>query len=334
MMRFGEINGVLKASDPALILGWRETSGDKNLTARTVNLDQGTFEDLRGPCSEVVAKLRRTKGYSEIPYHPHWHVERDRTYSRISLHDIPRRPPADEEGQGSSPARLIEILEKANGQILITQEELNRKRLLFFAICFRQGSKWVGFVRKTDPKRILKRGFIQLTFNPKLKRVRDPDLALEEVIDLIVTKDEVYVLSSQAYEQLLSDVPTASHEIPAYLQSVERALGASLPLSQDARATLESVCANHPDVARRLRDLPDRLKKIERDSGSKLDAASVRKSMRRCKSAISLIEGDELVFDESNINDFFDFIEGRWFIDDLGQKETRRALNYNLRNHH
>ncbi|MFI6464504.1 hypothetical protein [Streptomyces sp. NPDC050538] len=329
-MHFDEIWRIIEGSDPNLLLGWREASGSKELQARRAVLDSKTFEDLVGVCRGIVGQMC-SPGYEEIPYHAHWHVDRERTYSRIALDEIPQRPATEEEGSELVPSRLLGLMENANDLSLLAKQDIEKTNLLFFAITFRRRGRRVAFVRKTDPKRALKKGLIQLRFVPKLTTVRNPDLVLEEVVDLIVTNDEVYVLSSQAYEQLLSDVPVAAHEVPIYLASVERELGAGIPLAADSRTALEKVCQSRPSAAKRLRELPNRLQKIQLDSGEKLDAAKLEKIIKRHKPQISLVDGGGLAFGEDGVNDFFDLLEGRWFTDDLGRREKRRALKYNLR---
>src|SRR5262249_54075620 len=148
-------------------------------------------------------------------------------------------------------------------------------------------------------------------YGDALKRLDNPDLVLDERIDVVITADRVAVLDERSFQTLFLDVHVAMREVPQHLGTVRNALSSSLPLSALANDALSSSCSRSVRAARRLHDLATlRADVLQNITGDELAATLAAHDLS------DICKDGELTFDGARVSDFFDCLEGRLFHDD------------------
>lgn len=322
-------------SDPRFIVGYRKASG--LMDCYNINIHRDLFTDLRQIGLATLAFLDRSTGR---PYAPFGALEEDE-YFMLGRSDIPRpaQPKARRElirddlrsASATSPdelfgvAEALRIIDETDQHPELSSADLRgASRFNLYAISFHIGNSFVGFIRQANPRRSLKPGLRYLQYGDTLKRMEHPDIVIDEAVDIVVAPEEVAVISETSVQVLFRDVNLVMQQVGVNADAVGEALSRCVPLDADSLDALRIVCDGGPRNAKRLHNLVHtRLPDLELDSSTFIAALEQRQLDH-------LIVDGQLRLAASDVANFLDFLEGRFFDDDHSA-ETRRADRFSPR---
>jgi hypothetical protein len=317
--------------DPQLILGRRQ--GRRAIEAVVIELHADLFPALRDVCERFKNSLEVT---SPRRYEPHAAVEADSEHFVLELEELPeqpepartqRRQPDDNEENADRTAALVKALRSPSALPTISVQQLRNFNALFYSIAFQQeGGSWTNFIRKSDPRQLLKPGLMWTHYGAALRKVETPDMVLEREIDVILTHDRLAGFNGNAIKNLFTDVHLAARDANVYVDGVVLALGADMPIADESLEILRAAARQKVSLARRLYLLQEKLASLD------IKPDRVREVLTRHNfdHSIYLNERDEFSFTADNVRRFIDLLEGRYFESDW-DSEPRRADRFSTR---
>lgn len=296
------------ASDPRLILGWRD---GKTLVGRRVALDKDVLPSFHSIAEDTLAVLADAEARS---YEPDAALEKGEQYFAVPTVDLPTKVIEEATGDGTSNAASLLAMTKAPDELLpVSPAALSdRASYLFYGLVFdtTDGDQAV-FIKKTNPAQVARSSRVSLfSGRDVLKISSPPTLVLAHDIDLLVTATHVFVLSKSPFDQLLNDVAVALADVPINVARTVEALKAAVPMNDRATESLKVLAARKPSVAVRLRRLPERIANIQVTP----DAIRAR-LVEMGNSADDLLDGDDFSFPQTRVSLFMELLEGRHFED-------------------
>jgi hypothetical protein len=305
-----------------MLIGWRE--GNKRLNAYRVKLHEDVSGELATLCRPTVQRVqtsteRAFENFAALDDRQYFWYAHAALRSHESAYETTPTPEADT-------ADLVRLVQTVDGLQDATRDDLEEGGYSFYAICWPHRETMIGFVSRKDPIACLKPGFEYFQFGDTMRRATRPDFALKEGADLIVGADGTAIFSTFSFDTLLADVGVSFGHVKEDVVTVRDALAPSVRLTPAAEDALLREANRTRSSAKRLRLLPDRLKKIS------LDVASLRSSLTEHGIDPDLLfdANGHFSFTQENVGTFFDIIEGRYFEDELGG-ERRRADRFSTR---
>jgi hypothetical protein len=129
---------------------------------------------------------------------------------------------------------LLEQIEQGASLLLATTEEVRSQRLLLYALLVgNDPESRTAFIRKTNPVMLATKGLVAI-FNDTLYRVEQPIFAFDNSFDVILSADEVLILSQRNFEALFKE----SEAVLAKTEKWAEELGRHVPISADAQVWL------------------------------------------------------------------------------------------------
>ena len=152
---------------------------------------------------------------------------------------------------------VLDVLDHAATLDLLSASTLPPKPLLFYAVIVGSApDRYTAFLRKYNPYLSIKTGrfgFVS-ALGDRLARIEDPVFAFENRFDLVVTEEDIVVLSTKVYELLFRETEPLTERIPKYIGKI----AASLNLDPQAEHDLQTLAAKSPRLQQRLRALSER----------------------------------------------------------------------------
>lgn len=318
--------------DPQLILGRRQ--GSREIEAVVVDLHQNLFADLRSVCKNFLRNLAAT-----IPrgYEPNAEVDRDSEHFVLDIDEVPEQPPApsrrrateedsDEENQDRT-AALVRVLRTPGRLEQIDAGDLKEFKALFYSITYQQSDlDWVHFIKKVNPRRLLKPGYLWTHYGSSLKRMDTPDMVIESTVDVLMLPQRLLSFNGNTIKDLFTDVHLAVQDVPNYVDNIVSVLHEDIRITDEARDILQRTAMKKVSFARRLFALQ-----------SALVGVHIKPDMVREVLASHGIEQEKLLDDDGNlrfeegaVSLFIDIMEGRYFESDW-TNEPRRADRFSAR---
>ena len=222
-------------------------------------------------------------------------------------------------------AEALRIIDETDQHPVLSAADLRQvSRFNLYAISFHISNSFVGFIRQANPRRSLKPGLRYLQYGDTLKRMEQPDIVIDERVDIVVGPEDVAIISDGSVQVLFRDVDLVMQHVDPNVDAVDAALNECIPLTAGSLDALRIACNSGPRNARRLHNLVyGRLADLDLDSSAFLKALEQRKLGH-------LVVDGELQLKQSDVPDFLDFVEGRFFDDDHSP-ETRRADRFSPR---
>lgn len=251
-------------------------------------------------------------------------------YFDVDVSDIPQRRnkrKREEDPQAYEIASALKMISDCDHHPVVSAEQLREAEPTLYAIVFESNEKYVGFVRNASPRRRVRPGLKYLQYGNALKRVDPPDLAIDDLVDLVVTEDRCAVLDPRAFTTLFGDVGVAFRQVPTNVKAITNALKNVIPLRPDSASALTARCGRRVIDARRLHHIV-----AERQTALKALTPEEMRTLLDRRGLGDAVQEDELVLDQDAVSDFLDLIEGRLFADDVTGEE-RRADAYSPRQH-
>ncbi len=331
---------IALSGDPLLVIGLRDKR--RRLTGRRVNVDTTVHDDLRGVAKSA---LERIRGMTPAAYTPYVDPDEGEYLTLDPSSLIPKtsaRRQKGEAGSDASPgtisdaaaetAALVAMVEGADyletigaGQL----SELPDDDFYAQAICLRNDDERVGFITRTNPRKVLKRSIIPLGKSDegdRLKRITAPELVLESDVHAIVRPREIAILNRTQFQFLVSDTTLIATHVPAQVQVIDAAFTAhGFQLSPATRAALQNAAERSPRIAKRLDVFAERIAQIDAQallSGSGFTAQDLQPE--------DFVKDGVIECAESRVPELLDALEGRFFSDAFSP-EKRRADRFRRR---
>lgn len=206
-----------------------------------------------------------------------WSPEADlspETYLTIDINDVGTKPElAREHGDET----LLEALLAAENLDVLDPANLPASNLSFYAVTVgaHSGERAV-FLRRTNPRRGLKRGRIYSIYSDTLQRVEDPIFAFDDWMDLVVVGETVAVLSQTVFAALFRGQDTLVEQVPTWASDLHEAV----PIAESGLTRLREKALRDSRARQRLESIvrrghlrtvePDKLREAMKTSG--LDA--------------------------------------------------------------
>jgi hypothetical protein len=314
-----------------LILGRR--SGTREIDAVDAAVHKDLFSELRKPCEALLQKIEQT---SARQYEAHAAIEPDDEHFVLELDHLPKQPEprasrhspggGDEENHDRT-AALVRTLRSPLGLRQLDARGIRDFKAMFYSIAFQQADgSWINFIKKTDPRRLLKPGRLWLRYEAPLRRVEEPDLVVESEVDVVLGPTHLASFSGRIIKDLFTDVHLALQQADGYVDGVASALGPDLPISDESLRILRKLAGQKFSIARRLYLLQEGL------VGTDIKPSQIRAALLKHKiEPTELInENDQFIFDETSVSRFLDVLEERYFETDW-TNESRRADRFSRR---
>jgi hypothetical protein len=128
-------------------------------------------------------------------------------------------------------SQLIHLIRGAfENDDFLSRDELRRGRWLFYAVVGQTGDDNVpiAFVRQYNPQRGIRAGRLLTAYHNTLARFDDPVFNFDLDFDLVITSDEIAVLSTTAFDRLFADLALAATQVPDQVVHLNAALGVDL----------------------------------------------------------------------------------------------------------
>jgi hypothetical protein len=331
---------VTLSGDPLLVVGLRDKR--RRLTGRRVNVDATVYEELR---TVAVSALERVQRMDPVAYTPYIDPE-EGEYLALDPTSLTPKPLAKrQQGEderdmsqtgvpdaAAETTALVSMVEAADyletigaGQL----GELPDDDFYAQAICLRNGEERIGFVTRTNPRKVLKRSIIPLGRSDegdRLKRITTPELVLESDVHAIVSPRAIAILNRTQFQFLVSDTTLISSHVPAQVQVIDAAFTAhGLQLSAATRAALQSAAERSPRIAKRLDVFAERIAQIDAQallSGSGFTAQDLEPE--------DFVKDGVIECADDRVPELLDALEGRFFSDAFSP-EKRRADRFRRR---
>jgi hypothetical protein len=343
MRKPSEWSDLSLRGDPILVVGRRPKP--RALEASVIDLDRDTFGTTRAIARETIHDLAER---SVEEWHPNAHIEAGEQYLSVGVSGLPPPPPprhpppggsSDDDGESgddesaSSPysptadaAALLRLVLHPGDLENLEPGELPDGDFRFYALVWERGDDGdpVAFVSEYDPTYVLRRASSWFRFDGTLRSADAPDFALDDRADLVITEEEIAVLSTVAFDRLFSDIRALLNEVPKNVAALRRALQ-NLPMSDESAQAIEEVCAKKASLARRLQDF------AASPAAAVLTPATLRGVLRRHGQDPTLfISRGTLRISPGEVGAFLDVAEGRWYEADF-TNEPRRAARWSRR---
>lgn len=168
------------------------------------------------------------------------------TYLTIIVSELGEKPELVSEHDG---ATLMDALLAAEDLPVLDRGTLPAGDLSFYAITVGDtaGQRAV-FLRRTNPRRGLKRGRIYSIFSDALQTVEEPIFAFDEWMDLVCVGDTVAVLSQTVFAALFRGQDALQKQIPAWTTD----LNAAVAIAESGRERLEKRALRDSRIRARL----------------------------------------------------------------------------------
>ncbi|MHB8234977.1 MAG: hypothetical protein ACYDHT_10025 [Solirubrobacteraceae bacterium] len=309
-----------------LLLGWRD--GRNGLAARPVHITDDIAATLIDACEKQLARMVDLEGetYSGRPS-----VEPGQ-YLSLGIEPGPAQSnPAEPDWllpeETAATAELLGIIDDAfENEDWLARDELRKGKWLFYALVaeLHGSEETLTFVRRYNPQRGLAAGRLQLAARGStLRRFSDPLFNLDLNFDLIITGEEIAILSVSAFNSVFADIEVAKLLVPDHVRAVTAAL--ALSVAHDTEATLLQACGKSTALANRLRRLAH-ARYLE-----KVDFAAIQHALSKHQMPKDRLGKDSLALEEhDDVEVLFDLLEGLYYEADF-TGEARKATRFSVR---
>ena len=188
--------------------------------------------------------------------------------------------------------------------------------LSFYAVVIGDiaGSRAV-FLRRSNPRRGLKRGRIYSLLADTLQRIEEPIFAFDEWMDLVAVGKDVFVLSQTVFAALFRDQDALAQQVPQWTTD----LIAAVPIEAAGRQRLEECAQRDSRIRARLEAI------VRRGHLASVSKEVLREAMQSAElDADSLINADgEFLLEEEDIASVLYFLNEDLFSGSLTQTNFR-----------
>lgn len=257
-----EAINLLTVSDSdaiTLAVGW--TIG-KNTKIRQVILGKDVADEFYQVVKQTVEDLQERE--SAI-----WTPDADltpETYLIFPADEVNEFPRLTSDHDGKT---FLEVLTEAERLEAINPKHLPTGNITFYALVLGDPGSRTVFIRRSNPRRGLKRGKIYGTLGDTLQRVEKPIFAFDGWIDLVLHGDQLYVLSQTVFAAFFRDQESLAKKIPEWIEQLAR----HVPLAESSRDCLKAKVTRDSRMKARLEAI------VRRDHLADVSVATLRTAM-------------------------------------------------------
>lgn len=230
---------VVDDSDPiTLAVGW--TVG-KNTKIRQLMLGEDVASEFHRIAQQTALNLSEREPEE-------WTPDADltpETYLVFPAEEANEFPRLTSDHDGKS---FLEVLAQAERLEAINPKHLPTGDITFYAIAIGEPGDRIVFIRRSNPRRGLKRGKIYSTLSDTLQRVEDPIFAFDEWVDLVLQGDKLCVLSQTVFAAFFRDQESLAKKIPEWIDQ----LAEHVPLADASRGCLTAKVSRDSRMKARL----------------------------------------------------------------------------------
>lgn len=221
-----------------LTLGWTTT----RTKLRQVPLNHEVADAFREVLSSTLRDLAMREAQD-------WAPDADlspETYLTLDVSELGEKPELMVEHGGVS---LMDALLSAEDLPVLKSTTLPAADLSFYAITLgNTAGERAVFLRRTNPRRGLKRGRIYSIFSDTMQTVEDPIFAFDEWMDLVCVGDTVAILSQTVFAALFRGQDALQKQVPSWTTD----LSAAVDIAQEGRKRLEERALRDSRIRARL----------------------------------------------------------------------------------
>ncbi len=222
-----------------LVVAW---PSNKKIKLRQVAISSEIASAFRGVIDSAMFELNQREGQV-------WAPDADlspETFLTISEADLGSAPAlAAEHGEQT----LFGALKSAESLPVMDPEGLPAGDLTFYALVVGDsiGSRHV-FLRRSNPRRGLKRGRIYSMLSDTLQRIEEPIFAFDEWVDLICIEEEIHILSQTVFAALFRGQDALTEQVPRWTEELKKVVS----LADEGRSRLEAKAQRDSRIRARL----------------------------------------------------------------------------------
>ncbi|MBP2453479.1 hypothetical protein [Mycolicibacterium lutetiense] len=248
-----------KPSPITLAVGW--TVG-RNTKVRQVLLGSSVADEFRSVVQRTIQDLGDRESAD-------WTPEADlspETFLVIDASEVGDAPRLTSDHDGK---RFLEVLAQAERLEAINPRHLPTGDVSFYAIVVGAPGDRSVFIRRSNPRRGLKRGRIYSTLSDTLQTVDDPIFAFDEWVDLAVIRSNVYILSQTVFAAFFRDQETLAQKIPEWIDQ----LATHVSLAEESKESFSQRVVKDSRLKARLEAI------VRRDHLSSVSTETLRTAM-------------------------------------------------------
>lgn len=221
-----------------LAVGW---SVGKNTKIRQVLMSDEVAEEFYAIATQTVANLCDREPTE-------WTPDADltpETYLVFPAEEVNEFPRLTTDHDDKS---FLEVLAQAERLEAINPQHLPTGDISFYALAIGDPGSRAVFIRRSNPRRGLKRGKIYSTLSDTLQRVEDPIFAFDAWVDLVLIENELYVLSQTVFASFFRDQESLAKKIPEWIDQ----LAEHVSLTEASRESLKQKVLRDSRLKARL----------------------------------------------------------------------------------
>lgn len=221
-----------------LAVGW--TVG-KNTKIRQVLLGNDVSAEFRRIAKNTLEDLKEREPAE-------WTPDADlspETFLILDADEVGEAPRLTSDHDGK---RFLDALSQAERLEAINPKHLPTGDVSFYALVFGAPDDRTVFIRRSNPRRGLKRGRIYSVLSDTLQTLEEPIFAFDEWFDLVLHRDKVMVLSQTVFAAFFRDQETLAKKIPEWIGQ----LAEHVPLASSSRDCLTERVSKDSRLKARL----------------------------------------------------------------------------------
>lgn len=232
MSRPNSFQDVNPAESLTLVVAWRT---GRKVRLRQLSIGTDVATQFRAVITQTLADLRRRDAAA-------WAPDADltpETYLLVPTADLGDAPELAAEHSGQT---LAGALRAAESLPHLSPHDVPAADLTFYALVVgdKIGQR-AAFLRKSNPRRGLRRGHIFTFLRDTLQFVDDPIFAFDELVDLVFIDNQVAILSQSVFASIFRGQDALAAQVPTWANDLQ----AHVPMTNAGRQRL---------VERALRD--------------------------------------------------------------------------------
>ncbi|WP_125458683.1 hypothetical protein [Rhodococcus sp. 1168] len=242
-----------------LSVGW--TSG-RNTKIRQILLGTDVAAEFRSVARRAIADLQTREAAD-------WTPDADLTPETFLVLDVGEVGDAPRLTSDHDGKKFLEVLSQAERLEAINPKHLPTGDVSFYAIVIGDPGDRTVFIRRSNPRRGLKRGRIYSTLADTLQTVDDPIFAFDGWVDLVVSEENLYILSQTVFVAFFRDQETLARKIPEWIDQ----LATHVPLGRESKDVLTQRVSRDSRLKARLEAI------VRRDHLSTVSTEELRRAM-------------------------------------------------------
>ncbi|WP_300908220.1 hypothetical protein [Corynebacterium stationis] len=203
-----------------------------------------------------------------------------------------------------------------NAELLerVSAKDIPNRSLALYGFTIGEGEDRTVFIRKSNPRRGLGRGKFFGVYNDIIRRELDPVLAFDDLIDLVVVRDKLIVLSQTAFAMFFRDNNALVQLVPKWSQVISQ----HVPFGGDSLNLIEERAQRDSRQRQRLESIATR-GHLKGQTISDFETA-----MKECGlDPLKYIQGDQIIVQQDDVPQILYFLNEDLFAGSISKTNFR-----------